>query len=469
MNGINFIVRLFFYLTEGIFFVQATKMLITGLFGYEDKADPVQRRITKGAAAVYAGTAALLNTFQGNSLDEDKVLNGFLLLFLWGFWIIKLQEKKIKRVFIVTAAMNLMLVFLEIFFCIFSAAAKIAQFSVLLGRVMEIPAYLLLLFLIRKICQMAEKRKKGAMPFFLIVTIFLAELLVDSALAAIDPEGHNGQGEPIVSVRLIYSYSGEYLEEWQRVLTFLAVLLVLVTVLVLVIREAEVLYFQRQSMANESFLEAQKAHYEALKESNREIRKLRHDMKNHIYVMQELSRRKEYAELLDYLSQLEGDIERADHVAVHVGNEIADAILSEKKSEAGKLGIQMDIGGELSGVEFSASDICTILGNLTDNCIEAVKDLEEEKRKVEIRFKRSENFLLICAINPFAGQIRFDGDLIESTKKDKRNHGFGLLSIRTAAAKYQGECVITAKDGIFRVEIMVPTESGQGTIPVKNC
>ena len=42
---------------------------------------------------------------------------------------------------------------------------------------------------------------------------------------------------------------------------------------------------------NESFLEAQKAHYEALKESNREIRKLRHDMKNHIYVMQELSRR----------------------------------------------------------------------------------------------------------------------------------------------------------------------------------
>ena len=360
MNWINLIVRLFYYLTEGSFFVQTTRMLITGLFGYEDKADSMQRRITIGAAAVYAGTATLLNTLQGNPLDEDKVLNGGLLLFLWFFLILRLQEKKLKRVFIVTAAMNLLLVFLELFFCIFLAAAKIAQLSVLQARAAEIPVYLLLAFLIRTISRMAEKRKKGAMPFFFIVVIFLSGLLVDSILAVINPEGYNGQGEPIVSVRLIYSYSGEYLEQWQRILTFFAVLLVLVIVLVLVIREAEVLYFQRQSMVNESYLEAQKAHYEALKESNKEIRKMRHDMKNHIYVMQELSRRKEYAELLDYLSQLEDEIGRADHVAVHVGNEIADAILSEKMSEAGKLGIRMDIGGELSGVELSASDICTI-------------------------------------------------------------------------------------------------------------
>ena len=51
-----------------------------------------------------------------------------------------------------------------------------------------------------------------------------------------------------------------------------------------------------------------------------------------------------------------------------------------------------------------------------------------------------------------------------TTKTEKGNHGFGILNIREAVAKYDGECqlsVVKQKEDLyeFHFEIMIPIPS----------
>ena len=75
---------------------------------------------------------------------------------------------------------------------------------------------------------------------------------------------------------------------------------------------------------------------------------------------------------------------------------------------------------------------------------------------IELSFKKNQNFLLMEEKNPARKNIVVENGLIATTKKDRGNHGFGLLNIREAVGKYDGECVITAQDGQFTLEIMLP-------------
>ena len=48
------------------------------------------------------------------------------------------------------------------------------------------------------------------------------------------------------------------------------------------------------------------------------------------------------------------------------------------------------------------------------------------------------------------------------TKKDKANHGFGLINIKETAEKYGGECYLTSykekENYYFKLEIILPVE-----------
>ena len=47
-------------------------------------------------------------------------------------------------------------------------------------------------------------------------------------------------------------------------------------------------------------------------------------------------------------------------------------------------------------------------------------------------------------------------DLITTTKKDSKNHGFGLKSIRKAVEKYDGSVVFGVQQNWFELKILLP-------------
>lgn len=98
---------------------------------------------------------------------------------------------------------------------------------------------------------------------------------------------------------------------------------------------------------------------------------------------------------------------------------------------------------------------------MIDNAIEAVKNLPKEQRTIGLSVKKINSLLCINIHNYFAGELKFNGLLPISTKKDKANHGFGMKSIQMICDKYGGEMSISTKDNIFNLSIIFASKSGK--------
>ena len=213
---------------------------------------------------------------------------------------------------------------------------------------------------------------------------------------------------------------------------------------------------------NEEYIEAEAKFFELSAKADTEIRAMRHDMKNNVQVLMLLLENGEYDKMRDYLEEMGGNLTAAD-VSSHTGNTIADAIIADKKRKASEAGAELVVSGVISGVEFTPVDLCKILANILDNAIEAVSNeelagVDPEFKKIELIFKRTDKFFMISLTNPcMSCPVIVDGQ-IETHKNDKKNHGFGLINAREAAANYGGELSVECEQKtvgfVFRTEIL---------------
>lgn len=63
--------------------------------------------------------------------------------------------------------------------------------------------------------------------------------------------------------------------------------------------------------------------------------------------------------------------------------------------------------------------------------------------------------MLIKVSNPFINEIKKSGDKVITTKKDKKNHGYGLTSVKEAVEKYDGTIDIIPENNIFTVTVVL--------------
>lgn len=192
-------------------------------------------------------------------------------------------------------------------------------------------------------------------------------------------------------------------------------------------------------------------HIREVEELYREIRSLKHDMGNHMMVMQKLSGREQeqYARSLQeqYSAVAEG---------MKSGNPVTDVILMERSREAQAKGIAFDCSFRYpSGREVDAFDLSIILNNALTNAIEAAGG--DPAGYIKITSSLRENVYIIEVENSFHQQIIMDREsgLPVTTKKDKAVHGFGLCNIRRVAQKYHGDMETVAEGQVFRLSVML--------------
>jgi len=205
---------------------------------------------------------------------------------------------------------------------------------------------------------------------------------------------------------------------------------------------------------------AQNAQYEAVMQSNFELRRVRHDMKNHLLAIKSMASKSSDPELIDYVDSILGDIDSAA-VPYRSGNDIADAIIADKIAKAKKRGLSLKVSGDMAGVKIEANDLVTILANLLDNAIEALcrlygTDLSSSQKTIKLELRKNSNFLYIIEKNISGDKI--DKGLIRSSK-DSPDHGFGVFNIRKVVKKYGGEFDISCEsiDGsmLYTVEVQI--------------
>ena len=207
----------------------------------------------------------------------------------------------------------------------------------------------------------------------------------------------------------------------------------------------------------DSMLKSQYNQYRNYQESIDLINMKYHDLKHQIAGLRaetDIDKRTEW------LDAMEDDIRGFESVT-NTGNKVLDTIIAGKIMHGQKYDIKFTcvIDGKL--LEFMhVTDICTIFGNAIDNAIENVVMIKDiEKRIIHVTVSAKNKFVLIqfqnyCEVKP--NEDKRGVRLFESSKADKRNHGFGLKSIQYTVDKYDGTMKAGMNKNWFELTILIP-------------
>ncbi len=175
---------------------------------------------------------------------------------------------------------------------------------------------------------------------------------------------------------------------------------------------------------------------ESVQKQYREIRCMRHDIKQHLATVSGLQLEGKYDEAQKYISEVSNNIEKVE-MFVDVGNDFVNAILNSKLSLGKSKGINV-LCNSTSKIEgINEYDLCGLIGNMLDNAIEAAEKVKENA-VIEASIMSDNYKLIITVSNTVSESVLGKNPDLKSTKDLSEMHGFGVKSIRSVAKKYDG-------------------------------
>lgn len=275
------------------------------------------------------------------------------------------------------------------------------------------------------------------------IALFLFVLIVDSAVVSI-------LGEFVLNVYVSKNHFGFV---FFYILVVMGIFFQLFLVVALILSRN--VYREKEALAMQ-YLNDQKQHYEYLKQRERETKKFRHDLKNHMYLLNNMYTQGNLEEFHTYLEQINQKIGSFGN-PISVNNEIADAIFNKFYYEGKEQGILFNIQGHFpSECNIQAYDLCTILSNLLSNAMHAQTECEGGTVDVSIRYTDRE--ITIKIENHYLHEPLQTEGMFQTQKPDKANHGFGLENVRECVEKNRGQIVIETGNNRFQVMLSLHNE-----------
>ena len=192
------------------------------------------------------------------------------------------------------------------------------------------------------------------------------------------------------------------------------------------------------------------------------IRRLSHDIKNHL---EALKCDVDEEQKIEYIKGIERRLEQYQSY-YKTGNAFIDSLLHVKKLKALEKDIEFKVFADFTPFKsIKNEDLCIIVSNTIDNALRECELIKEEDSTadclVQLKAQKIKGFLsIICENSLRESQIAFlkgKTDL-ETTKKDKKNHGIGMKNIMSVVQNYGGETSFNVVDDIFCISIIIPLE-----------
>lgn len=191
--------------------------------------------------------------------------------------------------------------------------------------------------------------------------------------------------------------------------------------------------------------------YKRLHATQQSYAKILHDFKHHIMAVQELVNTGKIKLATEYLnSLLETSYQQATQC--HSGNDIIDAIINSKLSEAKVKNIHFTFLTNLyTSIHIDPVDLCGVLANQLQNAFEACDKISNlADRKVHVEIKQAQSFVFLKVENTVVSNPFDNNPDLHSTKHiSSELHGYGLLNMKSIAEKYEGSVRSEFKNGQF--------------------
>lgn len=220
------------------------------------------------------------------------------------------------------------------------------------------------------------------------------------------------------------------------------------------INQKEKLSLQRElDGINNAWLQ-QKKQYRVTSENIDSINRKCHDLKHQIRALRQMTDEQEKEE---FFNEIENAIMIYD-TALKTGNKALDTVLMEKGLFCKNHNIAWSCMADGSKLDFMRlEDIYAIFGNALDNAIVAVLALRDPKKRViSVKIITQQSLLVIQIQNYYDNKLHFEDGLPITTKKNKRDHGYGMKSIRYTAEKYNGTITVKTEENIFMLQVLIP-------------
>ncbi len=183
------------------------------------------------------------------------------------------------------------------------------------------------------------------------------------------------------------------------------------------------------------------------------IRKVRHDIKNHLTVVSAQLNGGMIEECKEYVKKIVPSVDNMGNL-ICSNNSVMDYLINSKLS--GLKDINVKITGCIGKMDdIEDTDIACIMGNILDNAIEAQGYVNGEKR-IEIVFMLKNNSRIIICKNTVSTPILKNNKHLKSTKKNPEDHGIGHKIVKSVVNKYNGIVDYFEEDEMFGVQIILP-------------
>lgn len=260
---------------------------------------------------------------------------------------------------------------------------------------------------------------------------------------------------------------------------------------------AVIVLARQQKLEEQTMLaEINRSYYESMEQQHFAIRRLKHDLLNHLSVLSVLpqEQREEYIQGLTREHTVGRPFKYCEDTVVN-------AVLSVKEEQMSRYGIRLQAEIQITDeLPFEKADICALFANALDNAAQACRKLPPDQRRVSLKSKAQKGLFCLEVKNPARcepwqqhdeytrrsdtarndktpGNKRTPGNertpenkrtpgkrrtdraeipLPQTSKPDKENHGIGLRSMQEIANRYHGKMTLQTEGEVFEVFLYLP-------------
>ena len=201
-------------------------------------------------------------------------------------------------------------------------------------------------------------------------------------------------------------------------------------------------------------IQEMKNHLDQVELLYKEAQSLRHDMGNHIQIMEQLIKNNNSGDAIYYLSRIK-DEQINLTPTIKTENPVTDIILQEKIREAESRNISCSYDYHFpTKNNIDAFDMSIILSNLLDNCIESANG---KNPRIRVWSEQVEDVYILNIENTFCGHLAINQDTGFPISSKGAGHGIGLLNVMRVAKKYGGNLVFEQEKDKIIVSVVVPS------------
>lgn len=204
-------------------------------------------------------------------------------------------------------------------------------------------------------------------------------------------------------------------------------------------------------------IQTQKKQYDTLAVHMDDMKKARHDLRQHLAVVQSYIEKDDKAGLKNYIDLYKSELP-PDVLELYSRNDVVNAIVCYYAGVARDFHIRFDAKIDYPDIcSISETDITVLLGNMLENAIEACQRQNGEICFIKLRIKKhGSSELLVVMDNTCREPVSFKNEVPVSTKRE--GMGIGTSSMQEIAERYHGSVQFEWKEGMFYTSVLLQHE-----------